>query len=329
MNSILVSEIDSLGHYVPSNRIDNDQLENHFHLTPGWIQQRTGIMSRRWAADGELLIDFAEKAGLSTLKNSSMTQKEIGLLILATSTPDHLLPPTAPLLAHRLGLSHVCAYDLSGACAGFLNALVMADSFVRTHKKAAIIITANILSRRINMSEYTSAILFGDAAAAIILKPGIDSTKGILGMHFLSDGNLYDLISISAGGSEKPFTPDLPLCDYKMKLHDGPAIFAHAIKMMTQCAAETLIDAHLSSSDINHFIPHQANTRLAEHTAKKLDISSDKIISIVNEFGNTSAAGIPLALSIMQETKPFLTGEKMLLTTVGAGMTAGALIVGM
>ncbi len=328
MSAILVSEFAGFGHYAPSNRIDNHQLESHFHLESGWIEQRTGIKTRAWAEEGELLVDLAEKAGDAAIKNADVSREEIALSILATSTPDHLLPPTAPLLAHRLGLSNVCAYDLSGACSGFLNALMMADSFVRTHKKAALIVAANILSRRINLSECHSAILFGDAAGAVILKPTTDQSKGILGLNFLSDGSSYDLISIAAGGSEKPFTPEISSCDYKMKLHNGPAIFSQAVKMMTACASQALMNAHLSSADIQYFVPHQANSRIAENTAKKLGIHSEKIISIVDEYGNSSAAGIPLALSLTHQSKPFLTGEKILLAAAGAGMTAGAVVLG-
>jgi 3-oxoacyl-[acyl-carrier-protein] synthase III len=328
MGFTLVSQFAGFGHYVPANRIDNRQLENHFHLESGWIEQRTGIKTRAWAEEDELLVDLAEKAGSAAIQNASISQQDIALTILATSTPDHLLPPTAPLLAHRLGLSNACAFDLSGACSGFLNALVMADGFVRTQQKAALIVAANILSRRINLSECHSAILFGDAAGAVIIKPTTDQTKGILGMSFLSDGSKYDLISISAGGSEKPFTPEIPSCDYKMKLYNGPVVFTQAVKMMTQCAHQAMTNAHLSSADIQHFVPHQANSRIAESTAKKLGINSEKIISIVHEYGNSSAAGIPLALSMTHQTKPFLAGERILLATAGAGMTASAVVFG-
>lgn len=327
MSTVPVSQLAGFGHYVPSKCIDNHQLEHHFHLEPGWIEQRTGIKARRWAGEDELLVDLAEKAGIAAIKNAAISRQEIALTILVTSTPDHLLPPTAPLLVHRLGLSHACAYDLSGACSGFLNALVMADGFVRTQKKAALIIAANILSRRINLSECNSAILFGDAAGAIIIKPTTDQTKGILGISFLSDASTYDLISISAGGSKRPFTTEIPLDDYKMKLRDGPAVFTQAVKMMTQCASLAMMNANLSSTDIQYFVPHQANSRITQNTAKKLGIPPERIISIVREYGNSSSAGIPLALSITHQTKPFFAGEKILLTTAGAGMTAGAIVL--
>lgn len=328
MNSSFVSQLAGFGHCVPSNRIDNHQLESLFHLESGWIERRTGIKARHWASEDELLVELAERASIAAIENAAVSTHDIALMILATSTPDHLLPPTAPLLAHRLGLSHACAYDLSGACSGFLQALVMADGFVRTQAKTALIVAANILSRRINLSEYNSAILFGDAAGAVVIKPSTDQTKGILGINFLSDGNAYDLISISAGGNKSPFAEKTPLHDYKMKLQDGPAVFTQAVKMMAQCAHQAMTNANLSSTDIQHFIPHQANFRITESVAKKLEISSEKIISIIHEYGNSSSASIPLALSITQQTKPFNIGEKILLTSAGAGMTAGAIVVG-
>lgn len=328
MNSPLFSQLAGFGHYVPVKRIDNQELENRFHLESGWIEQRTGIKTRHWVSEDESLIDIAEKAGLAAIENANIPRHEIALTILATSTPDHVLPPTAPLLAHRLALSHSCAYDLSAACSGFLSALMMADSFVRTHAKSALIVAANILSRRINFSEYNSAVLFGDAAGAVLIQPSADQTKGILGIDFLVDGSTYDLISISAGGSKRPFDTEIPLCDYKMKLRDGPAIFTHAVKMMSQCSATAMMNAHLSSADIQHFVSHQANLRMTENIARKLSIPAEKIISIIEEYGNSSSAGIPLALSITNQTRPFLAGEKILLTTAGAGMTAGAIVWG-
>lgn len=327
MNFERVSELCGLGHSVPLNRIDNIQLENRFNLESGWIEKRTGIKSRRWVGEGDLLIDLAEKAALSAINNATVLRQEIGLIILATSTPDQLLPPTAPLLAHRLGLTHSCAYDLSAACSGFLDALIMADGFVRAQNKAALIVAANILSRRINLLEPNSAVLFGDAAGAMIIKPSTDVTKGILGISFLTDGSAYDLISIAAGGSKQPFSSEIPLSDYKIKLSDGPAVFTQAIKMMAQCASQAMMNAHLSADDIQYFLPHQANLRMTENTAKKLGIASEKIISIVHEYANSSSAGIPLALSITHQAKPFLADEKILLTTVGAGMTAGAVVL--
>lgn len=323
----LTSHCVGFGHYVPANKIANDQLEHQFALAPGWIVQRTGIKERRWASDHESVVDLAEKACLAALNHSGLSRKEIGFIILATSTPDHLLPPTAPMLCHRLGMTEVGSYDLSSACSGFLHALAMADGFVRTQEKAVLVVAANILSRRINHSEHYSAILFGDAAGAVVLAPSTDTTKGIFGMNFLSDGSLYDLIGISAGGSVRPFSPDIPLCDYKMNLRHGGIVFNKAIKLMSQCAESAMRSVPLSAESIDYFIPHQANFRIIESTAKRLNIPLEKTISIVDDYGNTSSAGMPLALSLSHQNKPFTAGEKIVLTSAGAGMTAGAMIL--
>lgn len=323
------SQLIGFGHYAPARRIDNAQMEQWLNLKSGWIEPRTGIQSRRWADENESLIDLAEKAAFSALKNAGVAPHEIAITILATSTPDHLLPPTAPLLAHRLGLTHSGAFDLAGACTGFLYALMMADGFVRTQAKPVLVVAANILSRRINLAEPSSAVLFADAAGAIVLAPTQDKSKGILAANFTADGNGYDLISIAAGGTKQPFAPDIPLHEYKMNLRDGQEVFIQAINMMTQCSLQAMADAELTFDDLHRFVPHQSNLRISEITAKKLGIPFTKMVSTINEYGNSSAAGIPLALSISHQSNPFTSGEKILLTAAGAGMSGGAIVLGL
>lgn len=329
MKKILASQLIGFGHHIPSRIIENAVLEKQFQLSPGWIAQRTGIRKRHWVEETDTLVALAEKASIHALENAGIAQKKIAMVILATSTPDHLLPPTAPLLAHKLGLTHAGAFDLAGACSGFLYALTMADSFVRTHQKAVLVVAANILSRRINHDDINTAILFADAAGAVILAPTENAEKGILGMYIMADGSNYNLISIPAGGSKVPFSAEIPSAAYKIKLDNGKIVFARACKMMTECARLAVDAADISVSDIHYFIPHQANLRMITTIAQKLAIPETKIISPLCEYGNSSAAGIPLALSLTQATKRFTEGEKILLTTAGAGMTGGALVVGM
>ena len=313
---------------MPPTCIQNHCLEKRLNLTPGWVERRTGIKERRWASH-ETLVDLAEQAALMALNNAGISSQEIGMTILSTSTPDHLLPPSAPLLAHRLGLSHSGSFDLSGACCGFLYALALGDSFVRIQVKPILLVAANILSRRINLAERDSAVLFGDAAAAVVMAPSTDKTKGIFGINFHTDGSHYDLISIKGGGSAQPFSDDLPLSDYKMKLHQGQILFSKSIELMVACATQALSLTKLRSEEIQHFVPHQANLRISNKVAKKLNIPIEKMISTIDRYGNASAANIPLSLSVSHQTKPFITGEKILLTAAGAGMTGGALIIGL
>lgn len=320
------SQIVGLGHYVPSQHIPNSQLEEMLQLERGFIERRTGIKARYWVRENETLVDLAERASSIALQNANIANDEIALTILATSTPDRLLPPTAPLLAHRLGLTHSGAFDLAGACCGFLYALTIADAFVRAQRKSVLLVAANILSRRINFGERESAILFSDAAGAVVLKPTPDQSKGILSVNFVADGGGYDLISISAGGSERPFSPMIAASEYQMSLSDGRLVFSKAVKMMVECAEKAVNEAAIKINDIDRFLPHQANLRMIEKTAKNLGMPLAKTITTITEYGNASAASMPLSLAVENQHKPFVAGEKILLTAAGAGMTGGALL---
>lgn len=323
------SEIRGMGHYVPSQCIDNAQIESWLNLEPGWVERRTGIKTRHWANENESLVDLALHASQAALRQANIPLSEIGLAILATSTPDRLLPPSAPLLAHRLGLTNAGAFDLAGACSGFLYALTVADGFARTQNKPVLIVAANILSRRINLNEQNSAVLFADAAGAMVIAPSPDMSKGILGVTLLSDGSHYDLLTIEAGGSEKPFHPETPSSSYKMTMRDGQTVFSKAVDLMVNCAQQALAEAQLQPCDIQHFLPHQGNVRITDCVSKKLGIPLGKTIPTLISYGNPSAASIPLSLSMTQQAHPYLAGEKLLLTAAGAGMMGGAMVIGM
>lgn len=320
------STIIGMGHYAPERVVANGELEEVLGLDPGSIQGRVGIRERRWAGDGEALTDIALKAGEMALANSGADRSKVALTLLATSTPDHLLPPSAPLLAHRLGLSKCGAIDMAGACAGFLYALAMADAYVRVHKRMVLVVAANILSRRIDMGERASAILFADAAGAVLLAPSDVPGRGVLGVDLASDGAAYDLIKIPAGGSRRPFSPDLTLSDVTMKLSDGKAVFSKAVGMMADGSRAALEQAGLGVADVDHFIPHQANTRIIEATRKQIGITPDRMLSTVAEFGNSSAATIPFTLSHEAASRGVKAGDVLLLAAAGAGLTGGALV---
>ncbi|RUX84757.1 3-oxoacyl-ACP synthase, partial [Mesorhizobium sp. M7D.F.Ca.US.004.01.2.1] len=226
------SRILGFGHHAPGRKVANAEIENNLGLEPGWIERRTGIRSRFWATDEDTLSGLATQAGDMALANAGIDRSDIGLLLLATSTPDHLLPPSAPLVAHKLGLGRAGAVDLTGACAGFIYALMFADGFTRLHGKAALVIAANILSRRINPAERASAVLFADAAGAVVIGPCDDADRGILGSSVDSDGSRYELIQIPAGGSNKPFHGDLDLGETRMTITDGREVFGKAVEMM-------------------------------------------------------------------------------------------------
>ncbi len=320
------SALIALGHYAPERRVTNAEIEARLGVEAGWSERRTGIVERRFAAPDEALSDLAVKAGEMALIRAAIDRSAIGLVVLATSTPDHLLPPSAPLVAHRLGATGAGAIDMAGACGGFLYALTFADSFVRANNAPALVIAANILSRRLNLNDPKSALLFGDGAGAALLAPSDRANSGVRGVHLASDGGAYDLIQIPAGGSRLPFAPDLDPAATLMTIKDGRAVFTRAVKLMASAAEKALSKAALSIEDIDYFVPHQANARIMGAVQRQLGVPDDKVISTVALYGNSSAATIPLSLSIAAEQRAFKPGERLLLTAAGAGLTGGAVV---
>lgn len=314
------------GHAVPGRLVDNAEIEASLGLEPGWIERRTGIRSRYFAEEGDTLSGLAVAAGDMALRQSGLLREEIGLVLLATSTPDHLLPPSAPLVAHRLQLNHAGGIDLAGACAGFLYALTLADGFVRAQGKPVLVIAANILSRRINPAERASAVLFADAAGAVVLAPWNESGRGLLGADLRTDGSAYDLISIPAGGSARPFSPALDIGETLMTMRDGRAVYEKAVRMMVDCARRAIAEAACAVEDITHFIPHQANARIFDTVADHLGIDRDRTERSVTDYGNSSAATIPLTLSLAHEAGRITPGNVLVMTAAGAGMTGGAAV---
>ena len=323
--NIRSSRIAGLGHYVPERRIENSVLEQDLGLSNGWIARRTGIKARRWAAPDQALTDIAVEAASSALAHAQIETNDIGLVLLATSTPDHLLPPSAPLLAHRLGLT--CgAIDLTGACSGFIYALLFADGFVKATGQSVLIVAANILSRRINKADTTSAVLFADAGAAMVLAPSSREDAGVLGSSVMSDGSLYEMIAIKAGGTRNPDPGTAAPEDRVIRIKDGKVVFEKAVKLMTLCSEQALERANIKGSQIDHFIPHQANARIFDLVAENLDIDSYRTLRSIEEFGNSSAATIPLTLSLANEQNKFADGQLLLMAAVGAGFTGGAVV---
>ncbi|PSH56519.1 beta-ketoacyl-ACP synthase III [Phyllobacterium sophorae] len=320
------SHMAGFGHAVPTRCVDNGEIEAQLSLEPGWIERRTGIRTRYWVQDGETLSGLAADAGRMALEEAQIARNDIALTLLATSTPDHLLPPSAPLLAHRLGLVNSGAVDLAGACSGFLYALALADGFVRAHGRAVLVVAANILSRRINPAERASAVLFADAAGAVVLAPIRDRQSGLLSADLASDGSGYDLIKIPAGGSNRPFACDMNAEDFLMTMQDGREVFSRAVALMTRTSKRALEQAGIAAAALDHFVPHQANARMFDRICGNLVIEPEKTIRTIETYGNSSAATIPLSLSVANSKRRFVKGERLLLTAAGAGLTGGAIV---
>lgn len=320
------AEIVGLGHYAPVRVVANAEIEQHLGVEPGWIARRTGIVERRFAAQDEALSDMAIAAGELALAHANVPRTDIALTILATSTPDHLLPPSGPLVAHRLGLTRSGAIDMAGACAGFLYALAFADSFVKVQRKPVLVIAGNILSRRINPAERASAVLFADAAGAVVVAPADRADAGIAGCELSADGSGYDLIKIPAGGSRTPFPHAQHPTDVLMAISDGKAVFVKAVDMMSTTARTALTAANVAIDDVAHWIPHQANTRIIESTRTKLGIAPERTLSSVAHYGNSSAATIPFTLSLLAQERNYQRGDTLLFTAAGAGLTGGSIV---
>ncbi len=321
------SKIIGFGHYAPDRIVKNAEIEARFGLSDGWIEKRSGIKERRYAADDQALSDIAFEAGRMAIKQSGFAVEDFAILLLATSTPDHLLPPSAPLLAHKLGLKNAGAIDMAGACSGFLYALTFADGFVRTQNKPVLIIAANLLSRRINPDEIASAILFADGAGAMVLAPSKKATSCILSSKLVSDARDYDLIQIPVGGSRFPFSEDTALMDTRMTIRDGRKVFSHAVDMMSDVSQYCLNETGLAINDIQHFVPHQANIRIINMVRDNLGLEAEKVAISLDKFGNSSAATIALTLSLYHQQGKIRRGDKVLMASIGAGFIGGASII--
>ena len=323
----ITARLAGCGHYVPARRVLNREIETRLRLAEGWIEERTGIRARHYAAAEEATSDLAVKAAEDLFARNPGKRADIGTLILATSTPDHLLPPTAPLVAHRLGLTHAGAMDLAGACSGFVQALVLADAYVRAQERPALVIAANVLSRRLDPNDRGSTVLFADAAGVVLLEPSQDPTAGLLAADLDADGTGYGFVSIPAGGTRKPFAQAASPADVLMRMSDGGAMFQRAVDLMVTCAERVLKKGATSAQEVDRFVPHQANARMTAIVARRLGVRPEAMLSSVEDYGNSSAATIPLTLSLATRDAPLKAGQRLLFTAAGAGLTAGAALL--
>lgn len=316
------------GSYLPEQRISNDDLvvrlaKDGLETSDEWIQTRSGISARHFAADHELTSDLAVKAAQAALQSASCDVSQIDLIILATSTPDHLggFPSTACVIQDKLGARHGCAaFDVQAVCAGFSYALSIADAFIRAGVyQKILVIGAEVFSRILDFKDRTTCVLFGDGAGAVVLEAS--DQPGILASALHADGSQRDILcvpgrAICGGIDGSPF----------LKM-DGQAVFKLAVKVLEQVANEVLEKANMTADQIDWLVPHQANIRIMEGTARKMGMSMDKVIVTVAEHGNTSAASIPLALDTGIRSGQIQRGQHVLLEGVGGGFAWGAVIL--
>lgn len=317
--------IAGVGSAIPEGNTSNAEIESRLNLEPGWIERRTGIRRRPTASGNEATSDLAVRAAEAALRQARVDRSSIGLLLLATSTPDHLLPPTAPLVAHRLGL-RAGAVDLAGACSGFVYALVFAGQWVQGSGKPALVIGANVLTRRLNPRDAATVSLFSDGAGALLITPHQPTT--LLGSFLGSDGSAYETIGIPEGGSRTPLTAEaLKEGRNLMTMRRGTALFKQAVQGMAQAGKSALESAALHADDIDLWIPHQANARVIQDVGALLSIPADRTVNVVSDYGNSSAGTIPIAVAEAARAGRLEREQTILLTAAGAGLiTAGVVL---
>jgi 3-oxoacyl-[acyl-carrier-protein] synthase III len=315
-----------VGSSIPQTCLGNAEIEARLGLKSGWIERRTGILSRPIAAKETATSDLAIEAGTRTLQAADVQPSNVGLLLLATSTPDHLLPPTAPLVAHRLGLVHAGAVDLAGACSGFLYALALGSSYAQTMQKPVLVIASNILSRRVNQNDLATVALFGDGAGAAVLVPSLQ--PHISGIHLGADGSNYDSIRIPVGGTREPLAGEgAPAGRQYMAMKKGGSLFRNASHRMAEAGQLAMLQANVRAQDLDWWIPHQANLRLIRDTGTLLGVPMDRTITVIDRYANSSSATIPIALAEAAGNGQIQRGHLLLLTAVGAGMTNAATVL--
>ncbi len=315
------------GSYLPEKVLTNKDLEKRVETSDEWIRERTGIRERRIASDKEAASDLAVAAAQRALDMAQIRAGDLDLIIVGTGTPDMLFPSTACLVQDRLGANRAFAFDLSAACSGFLYALSVGDQYIRTGSaQTALIIGSEVMSMLMDWTDRSTCILFGDGAGAVVLK-GQRSRRGVLSTHLHSEGAFWDLICVPGGGSRFPpskETLDKRLNFLKMK---GSETFKVAVRSLEEAAREALEANQCTTEDLDHVIPHQANLRIIQSVAQRLGIPMEKMVVNLQNYGNTSAASIPIALDEAVRTHRVREGHLILLEAFGGGLTWGSALI--
>ena len=323
MSTVIRSVIQGVGSALPTRIMTNADMAKIVDTSDEWIVERTGIKARHIAGEGETTRSLAVAAATKALANANMVASDIDLIIVATSTPDHTFPATATLVQADLGMTAGVAFDLQAVCSGFIFALTTADSMIRAGQaKTALVIGAETFSRILDWTDRGTCVLFGDGAGACILQgkagQGTTQDQGILACKLHSDGRYHDKLYVDGGPSTTQTVGLLRM--------EGREVFKHAVSNLASVVKEVTQMAHITSDEIDWVVPHQANRRILEGTAKKLGISESKIVITVDKHGNTSAASIPLALDSAIRDGRIKRGQMILLEAMGGGFTWGAVL---
>ena len=316
--------VEGLGTYLPERVVTNAELAERVDTSDEWIVERTGIRQRHIAAEGEYTSHLAVNAARKALDDAGMEATEIDLIVLATSTPDNTFPATATTVQSELGITHGAAFDVQAVCSGFVYAMTTANSFIASGQaNNALVIGAETFSRILDWEDRTTCVLFGDGAGAVVLKAhDVDSDgneRGILSCRLRSDGRYKDKLYVDGGPSSTQTVGHLRM--------QGRDVFKHAVTNITSVMQETLSESGLEASDVDLFVPHQANIRILEGTARKFGLDIDKVVITIADHGNTSAASVPLALGVAAQQGRLKKGDLVLIEAMGGGFTWGAVLL--
>ncbi|PUE07996.1 beta-ketoacyl-ACP synthase III [Limnohabitans sp. T6-20] len=321
----IYSRIIGTGSYLPENRLTNADLaaelaQQGVETSDDWIVERTGIRARHFAADDQGCSDLATEAARKALDAAGLAASDIDLIIVGTSTPDMVFPSVATMVQHKLGTAGCPAFDVQAVCSGFIYALTIADAMIQSGSaKRALVIGSEIFSRILDFKDRTTCVLFGDGAGAVVLEAS--EQPGILATDLHADGKYKDILCVPGHVNRGGILGDPVL---KM---DGQAVFKLAVGVLEETARASLAKANLTDADIDWLIPHQANIRIMQSTAKKLKMGTDKVVVTVDQHGNTSAASIPLALDTAVRDGRIQRGQTLMLEGVGGGFTWGSVLL--
>jgi 3-oxoacyl-[acyl-carrier-protein] synthase-3 len=318
------SRLVGFGAYLPERIVSNAEMAALVDTSDEWIVERTGIRQRHVAAGGELTSDLALAAARRALEYAGLPATQLDLLVLATATPDNTFPATATKVQAALGMTGGAAFDVQAVCSGFIYGLAVADNFIKAGQaKTALVIGAETFSRILDWNDRSTCVLFGDGAGAVLLRAeqgrGNNSDHGILSTHLHSDGRHYEMLQVDGGPSRGQAVGHLRM--------EGREVFRHAVANLTSVLEETLAANGLGPSDIDWVVPHQANKRILDGTARKLGFPLDRVVVTVDRHANTSAASVPLALATAIEDGRIKPGHLILLEAMGGGFTWGAALV--
>lgn len=321
---IVRSRLTGCGSYLPSRLVTNDELAQTVDTSDEWIAQRTGIRQRYIAADGELTSDLATAAAKGALSAAGIQASSVDCIVVATTTPDETFPSTATIVQRKLGVTTGFAFDVQAVCSGFIYALAIADNFLRLGQaRNALVIGAETFTRLLDWSDRGTCVLFGDGAGAVLLQAdqgeGTVADRGVLSTHLYSDGTDHDILYTDGGPSSTQTVGKVRMV--------GREVFKHAVAKMAGVVTEALEKNSLNPDDLDWLVPHQANKRILEATAKKLNMSAERVITTVDQHANTSAASIPLALAQGVMDGRIRERQLVLMEALGGGLTWGSALV--